>query len=778
MPRKRKIKPHEQKIAEEFFPVDAGDLKRATEKIVKEITAQNIIKEVKKTAETIEKDITKILKKQKNSIKKKEKEIKKKEKEFSVPKISLKERGYELIITEKPQAALKIASALGKANQRNFKGVPYYEVERDGKRIVVACAVGHLFTLKENNPSPKLPTFDISWIPNYLALKKDFTKKYYEALTKIVKDAGSITIATDYDIEGEVIGLNIIRFICGQKDADRMKFSTLTEKELNDSYNSKHPNIDWGQAIAGETRHYLDWYYGINLSRALMNAIKLAGRFKIMSIGRVQGPALNLIVKKEKEILAFKSQPYWQVFITLTKPAIELKYIKDIFKKEELKKFENIIGKTAEVSTEKKTQIIPPNPPFNLTTLQTEAYAFHGITPSATLRAAQSLYLAGLISYPRTSSQKLPSSINYPAILEKIAKRFKAQHLIKRETPVEGKKTDPAHPSIYPTGNFQSLEGDEEKIYNLIAKRFLDLFCEDAVIDNKTIRADVGGFMFAAKGSSIKNKGWIEIYPAKMAEKAIPDANGNIKIANSRTEEKKTQPPHRYSPASIVSELEKRNLGTKATRASILETLYDRGYIKEKNIEATPIGISLIETLEKHSPIIIDEELTRNFEREMEILQESKKELDKKEEKVKEKAQETIKKIISQFEKEGEKIGEELIKAQDEERENQREKNKIMLCPVCGKGSLAITYSKKNRKFFIACNAYPDCRTTFSLPPYGSIRKTESKCWKCGYPMLISLQKGKRPWTFCFNPACETNRERLEEYRKKHNKNNVNSEEK
>ena len=205
MPRKRKIKPHEQKIAEEFFPVDAGDLKRATEKIVKEITAQNIIKEVKKTAETIEKDITKILKKQKNSIKKKEKEIKKKEKEFSVPKISIKERGYELIITEKPQAALKIASALGKANQRNFKGVPYYEVERDGKRIVVACAVGHLFTLKENNPSPKLPTFDISWIPNYLALKKDFTKKYYEALTKIVKDAGSITIATDYDIEGEVI---------------------------------------------------------------------------------------------------------------------------------------------------------------------------------------------------------------------------------------------------------------------------------------------------------------------------------------------------------------------------------------------------------------------------------------------------------------------------------------------------------------------------------------------------------------------------------------------
>jgi len=821
MPRKKKIKPVEQKAAEEFFPVDAENIKRTTEKIVKEMPAINILTSVTKNIKSAEEQAEKAVKsflstKIKKPRKKAEKKVtgEGKKKEFSPANIILKQGGYELIITEKPQAAMKIADALGKASSRNLKGVPYYEIERNGKRIVVACAVGHLFTLRENNPSPKLPTFDISWVPNYLVLKKDFTKKYYDTLIKLAKDAGSITIATDYDIEGEVIGLNIVRFICSQKDASRMKFSTLTDKELNDAYESKMNSLSWGQAIAGETRHYLDWYYGINLSRALMNAIKLTGRFKIMSIGRVQGPALNLIVKKEKEILSFKSQPYWQVFITLAKPAIELKYIKDIFKKGELKKFDNIIGKIAKVSTEKKTQIIPPNPPFNLTNLQTEAYAFHGITPSATLRAAQSLYLAGLISYPRTSSQKLPSSINYNLILKKMAERYNVQHLIKRNSPIEGKKTDPAHPSIYPTGNFQNLDGDEEKIYNLIAKRFISLFCEDAIIDNKTIKAEINAeekianektnkvnnknklhegdsnihtsinkraegehnvLIFTAKGSSIKNKGWMEIYPAKIIEKFLPDASGEIKIANSRTEEKKTQPPHRYSPASILSELEKRNLGTKATRASILETLYDRGYIKERNIEATPIGISLIATLEKHSPIIIDEELTRSFEKEMDSILESKKELDKKEEKVKEKAKETIKEIISQFEKEGEKIGEELVKAQDEERENQRERNKIMLCPVCNKGSLAITYSKKNRKFFIACNAYPECKTTYSLPPYGSIRKTESKCWKCNYPMLMSLQKGKKPWTFCFNPACETNRERLEEYRKKHNQENNNS---
>lgn len=131
-------------------------------------------------------------------------------------------------------------------------------------------------------------------------------------------------MATDYDIEGEVIGLNIVRYICNQQDASRMKFSTLTKTELEQAYENKSPNINWGQAIAGETRHYLDWFYGINLSRALMNAIKTTGKFKIMSIGRVQGPALHLIVQKEKEIAAFKPKPYWQIFITISDKKINL----------------------------------------------------------------------------------------------------------------------------------------------------------------------------------------------------------------------------------------------------------------------------------------------------------------------------------------------------------------------------------------------------------------------------------------------------------------------
>ena len=762
MRRKAPKKTKEEKIAEGYFPVDKSNLRNAIEKEHKEFDEKDL---QKTEVEGKKKYKKKTRKKTKRTIKKNLGKT-----EFKPQKIDLKKDGYELIITEKPQAALKISSALGKTKKSNLQKIPYYEVNRDGKNIVVACAVGHLFTLKQNTTGSDIPVFDISWVPNYMARKNDFTKRYYDVLSKLAKKAGSITVATDYDVEGEVIGLNVVRFICGQKDANRMKFSTLTDKELNKSYDEKSQSLNWGQAIAGETRHYLDWIYGINLSRALMNSLKSIGKFKIMSIGRVQGPTLKLIVEKEKKIQAFKSEPYWQVFITVKdSEEVELKHIKDISKKDELKKFEKLEGKEIQLDTSKREQLIPPNPPFNLTNLQTEAYSFHGITPSRTLQIAQSLYLGGLISYPRTSSQKLPDSIGYGEILKKLSKKYNVKQLITKKKPLEGKKSDPAHPSIYPTGqeNNQALSEEEEKIYKLIEKRFLSLFCDDAIIDNKRIKGEIDSLKFSTSGSSIRKKSWMEIYPIKLKEREIPDLNGVFKILKQRIEEKQTQPPKRYSPASIISTLEKKDLGTKATRSSILETLYSRDYVRERSIEATPLGMSLIETLEKYSPIITDEKLTRSIEKETELIQKSEKDFEKKEEKVLEKVRKSITEIAKQFKKNEEKIGKELLDANINLTEQKRIENTLNLCPVCKKGNLAITYSKKTRRYFVACNAYPDCKTTFSLPPNGLLKKSGKDCEDCGFPMIIRISKGRRPWEFCFNPKCVKNKERIEEYEKK-----------
>jgi len=784
MPRKKILKTQAEKLAEGFFPVDETTLKHTIEKPYKKIDMkplETIEKSYKKigvrSLETIEKLNKKLDRKSLETIEKKGKKkpvkkrvnLKKKsiKKEFKIPKITLKPEGYELIITEKPQAALKIASALGKISKKIVKGVPYYKVNRPGKSegIIVACAVGHLFSLSQDKPGARIPEFNISWKPNSFVKKKDFSKKYYDVLAKLAKQAGSLTVATDYDVEGEVIGLNVVRYLAGQSDSARMKFSTLTEKEINKAYEEKSKTLDWGQAIAGETRHFLDWYYGINLSRSLMDAIKTTGRFRIMSIGRVQGPSLKLIVKKEKQILSFKPEEYWQVLMKLGRHKISLLHNKDIFKKEELEKFNDLEGKVAVVQTKKTLKNLPPNPPFNLTMLQVEAYRLHGMKPSKTLQLAQALYLNGLISYPRTSSQKLPIEINYKEILKKISKVYKVENLISRDKPLEGGKSDPAHPSIHPTGEVpRAISEDEKKIYNLISKRFLALFMEDAIVENKNIKAVYNDLVFNARGSEIKKESWLGIYPSTTKENKIPDIDGEIEIEKVKFEEKETQSPKRFSPASIISELEKRNLGTKATRSSILETLYKRDYIKDTSIKATPLGISMIDTLEKYSPIITDLELTREFERDMETLRESKKDFEVLEKSILEKAQSSIKKISEQFKEKEKDIGKELLQANLQFREQQREENKLNICPKCKKNSLEIKYSPKTKRYFIACDGFPDCKNTFSLPPKGLMKPAGQKnnCEKCGFPKIMAINRGRRPWIFCFNPECEINRQRIE----------------
>jgi len=676
---------------------------------------------------------------------------------------------YTLVITEKPQAAMKIAEGLGKARKVPMPGgVNYYEIDRNGEKIVVACAVGHLYGLNQAPGERGWPVFNLEWVPTFTRKGAEFTKKYYLVLRKLAARAKSFIVATDYDVEGEVIGWNIVRFICGEKDAKRMKFSSLTKQEIENAFNNASPHIDWGQAIAGETRHYLDWYYGINMSRALMEAIKKAGNFKIMSIGRVQGPALNLIVKKELQIRAFKSEPFWQIFIIIdwNGEKIELKHPKDITNKSELKKFELLRNKKGKAETVSSDQKIPPFSPFDLTTLQTEAYKFFNMTPSQSLQVLQKLYLAGLVSYPRTSSQKIPAGIDVKGIVKKLSGVFKKEtSLISRKWPVEGAKSDPAHPAIHPTGETSgigSLQKDELRLYELVAKRFISAMCDDALVLNRKIDVTVNDIKFQAKGLYVKKKGWTEVYPIKLNEKDIPEVNGDVEIDEVRIEEKQTQPPKRYSAASIVAELAKRNLGTKATRAAIVETLYDRGYIKERSIEATPIGVSLINTLEKYCPIIVDEKLTREFEKDMEAIHSAKNELEKKEERIIEKAKGIIIQVEKEFRKSEMEIGKELLSALTDLRKQEKIENTLNKCPVCKEGNLQILFSKRFNKSFVACNKYPDCKTTFGLP-FGFVKKIDGKlCEKCSWQKLILIKKGRRPWEFCFNPSCPSRKEQEE----------------
>lgn len=678
------------------------------------------------------------------------------------------EKNNVLIITEKPQAAEKIAFALSDGKDKKIKeknGVSYFSFEIDGKNYFVGCAAGHLFGLVQKDKKSEFPCFDIEWRASFEKEKTSFTKKFYDVLKKLAKNSKEFIVATDFDIEGEVIGWNVLRFIIkndAEKKAKRMKFSSLTKDELKDSFKNLLPTINWGDAVAGETRHYLDWFYGINLSRGLMKALSEVGRFKILSIGRVQGPALKIVYDKELEIRKFKPQKFWRVFLKIRDMNgnfLEVVYPKDIFDEKELSKFNLLRGQKAIASTEIKEGKLQAPTPFDLTTLQTEAYNKIGLTPSQTLQIAQNLYLKGLISYPRTSSQKYPN-INLKEIIKKLEKYTQLTKYALKEKPTEGKKTDPAHPAIYPTGELSQLEGKEKQIYDLIVKRFIACFAEDAIIETKKISVNILGMIFNAKGISIKKKNWLNVYPYQITEKEIPTINGEVDIKEIRIDEKLTQPPSRYNSSSLVKELEKRNLGTKATRATIVETLYERGYIKGNSIEITPLGEKIVESLLHYSPIILDEKLTRDFEIEMEKISKKKKNWFEDEKKVLEKAKENIIKIVEEMKAHLKEIGEEISKANDELIKKSIEENTLTECPSCKKGNLRITFNKNAKRYFISCTNYPECKTTFSLPPGSLIKPSKDEngnfelCKDCNFPLLLSIKKGKRPWKFCFNPEC------------------------
>src|SRR3990167_2532612 len=681
---------------------------------------------------------------------------------------------YELIICEKPSAAEKIATALAdsKPVKKSENGVPYYLIAHHKKDIVVACAVGHLYTVAEKEKKVwTYPVFDVEWkATSEIDKKADYSEKYLKTIKKLAKDAKEFTIACDYDIEGETIGYNILIYACKQKDGRRMKFSTLTKDELVESYEHANPHLDWGQAHAGTTRHVLDYYYGINLSRALSLAVRAAGAFKVLSAGRVQGPTLKTIVDREKEIKAFKPEPFWQIELkgnseknkSQKEPDLIALHIKDKFwKKDEadtiFKKVTQHKDK-ANIKSIERTQFkqAPPTP-LDLTTLQTEAYRSMRIQPKDALSVAQELYLKGLITYPRTSSQQLPKSIGYANILKQITRQQMyqalAEKLLKKSSlePNNGKKTDPAHHAIFPTGQHQHLDGYEAKIYYLIMRRFLATFADPALRETMTITVDITNEDFIAKGTRTIEKGWHEFYGphVKLEEIELPQvAKGErVHVKSIDLLNKETQPPKRYTPASIIKELEKRGLGTKATRAQIVESLYARGYVKDTALQATELGIKTCEILEKYCPEIVDEALTRQFEEKLDEIREKK----TKGETVLAEAEQVLTKLLKAFKQKEKIVGKELLEANVETR---HEENFVGKCMKCEQGELMIRPGKFGR--FIACNKYPACKTTFSIPSKGFVKPAKKACETCQYPMIEIKQAKRGPREMCINHDCKS----------------------
>jgi len=662
-----------------------------------------------------------------------------------------------LIITEKPKVAERIAKTIGKAERSSSEGVSYYRVGD----VYVVPAVGHVYGLREKNSGQwKYPVFDIEWVPNYVMDKgASYTKAYLKNIEELAERCDTFINSCDYDAEGEVIGFNVIRFACKTdpygSNVKRMKYSTLTEESIMKAYENMEP-INKGMADAGLTRHVLDWYWGINLSRALSIATRKAGKYVTLSIGRVQGPTLKILAARELSIQAFKSEKYWQIELLLLKNSKQFSALheKDRFKeKEEAEKVKNKCGNTAVVVKVEKKKFNQPAPtPFDLTTLQTEAYKHLNIEPKRTMEIAQDLYINALISYPRTSSQELPADLKLKDIVEKLSTNNEYESLCKellktKLKPNNGKKKDPAHPAIHPTGERgTTLEGQHRKLYDLIVRRFMATFGEPAVRQTMTVHLDNNGEIFVASGTATVEKGWHVYYGpyAKFDEVELPELNKGevVEVTDILMHEKETQPPKRYTPASIIKEMEKRNIGTKSTRSQIVDILYRRNYVLGKTLEVTSLGLNVVKTLDKYCPEVVSEKLTRKFEGEMEKIQENKTTM----EKVVESGRDTLGKILEEFKQNELKIGESLGVSAVKAISRRETLGKCIKCD----GDLVMRESRYGG-YFVGCSNYPKCNCIISLPKTG-VRRI-GNCSQCGY---ATFSYGNKGWRFCINPECPT----------------------
>ena len=682
-----------------------------------------------------------------------------------------------LVVCEKPTAARHIAHALdddGAPEAYDEGGVPIFVARRDDDELVVVSALGHLFSIAQDGGKWTYPVYDYRWVPAHEADKRQArTKRFIQAIERASEGATGYVSACDLDMEGSLIAYMVLLNICGEgslKESKRMKYSTLTERDLIRAWEGMSPTLDYPLIEAGRTRHEVDWLFGINLTRALSLSLKSAsGTFKTLSIGRVQGPTLNYVKEREVKIRTHVPTPFWVIKAetTIEGRTIPLEYTEaQIGKKSEARKVVKACrGKDGVVSTVSARRVgQPPPPPFSLGDLQREAFSKFRYTPRTTLNSAERLYLSTYISYPRTSSQRIPPTIDVRGILEGLRRRKGYARLVvsllkeSKLRPVQGVKDDPAHPAIHPTGTIPGkISGVDARIYDLICRRFMASLGGPVLRENVsakvTVDAEGGANSFFLRGTKLVNEGWIKFYEPYVKEKGseLPKLSEGQKvpITKLRSLERFTKPPVRFNPGSLLRLMEDEGLGTKATRTDIVDTLFKRGYIKGNTTEITDLGFTIVENLERYAPGILSVEMTRSLEEDMGRIQRgafSRGNTIKK-------AVEALDSTLLGFRAHEGRIGSEISGAVTREEERS---SYLGRCPGCGDGHLRIIVNKKTGKRFAGCSNYFDgkCTTSYPLPQRGRITATGRSCRECGAPIVKVTSRGRRPWELCINIDC------------------------
>ncbi len=659
-----------------------------------------------------------------------------------------------LIVTEKNIAARRIAAILAPKNPKKDRvsgvDVYRYEIGSDENRqeTAVVGLSGHIVGIdfpKEYNNWQKV---DAKALIDADIITTPINRKIVTALKSLGKEASRVTIATDYDREGELIGveaLNIIKKVNPDAPFDRVRYSAIIPKAIEVAF-SNPTDVDFNLADAGHSRQVIDLVWGAALTRYISLAAGRLGKM-FLSVGRVQSPTLSLIVDKEKERNIFVPTPYWEIQTELKNAEGEIfsaqHSTRRFLDKEEATKAFEKLGKQAELKEiEKGKKTDQPPIPFSTTGFISAANAI-GLSPSNAMRIAESLYTNGYISYPRTDNTVYPDTLDLRAQIEIFKegpfKEYANALLEKTELiPTRGKKETTDHPPIYPASLAKNadLKEEEWKVYELVVRRFFATFAGPSEWETMRLRLDIEGEEFRASGARLVEPGWRWYYPYNAPEdRLFPELRegDSLKVINKEMLDKETQPPGRYGQGRLINIMEELGLGTKATRHEIISKLYSRAYIHGNPIQPTNTSFAVMDTLEKYSPTITKPDMTKLLEENMDRIAEGR----VKEVAVLEESREMLKQVFTELDKNRERIIESL-------QAGLREDKIIGTCSLCG-NELMIRRSKRGGRF-IGCNNYPNCTFSLPLPKSGQIIVTDKSCEAHGMHHIRIINQGKRAW--------------------------------
>ncbi|WP_319507066.1 DNA topoisomerase I [uncultured Methanolobus sp.] len=657
-----------------------------------------------------------------------------------------------LIIAEKHIAAKRIAAILapGKTKQVRVSGVDTYEYEsEEGTKIFIGLS-GHIVKLDFPKAYNNWQKVEAKELIGADVITTSTQVKIVAALKKLGKTATKVTIATDYDREGELIGveaLDIIREINPDVVFERVHYSAITPKAIDDAF-SNPVNVDFNLADAGHSRQVIDLVWGASMTRYISLAAGRLGKM-FLSVGRVQSPTLSLIVEREKERDAFIPRPYWELSAMLeSKSGVQFKAehrTKRFWEKAEVDAaMGNIsVGDDAlvtELTTSEK--IDKPPTPFNTTEFIGAASSI-GFTAANAMRIAETLYTNGFISYPRTDNTVYPESLDLRAQIEIFKtgafKQYALKLLEKEElVPTKGKKETTDHPPIFPASIAKKSEMNEQewKLYELVVRRFFATFADPAKWETIRSKFDINGEDFKANGARLVVPGWRWYYHYNAPEdRLLPELTegDKLKVDKVEVEAKETQPPGRYGQGRLIKIMEDLGLGTKATRHEIISKLYSRAYVHGNPLQPTKTAVAVVDTLETFAPTMSKPDMTSKLEADMDRIAEG----EIPEDEVLNESREMLGLIFKELEINKEDISESL-------RAGLREDKIIGVCSNC-KSNLMVMRSKRGSRF-IGCDGYPDCNFALPLPRSGQVVVTDKLCEKHGMYHIRIINSGKRPW--------------------------------